>query len=914
MLLQFSDKLQYQLDAMATVVELFNGQPNAAGSSILELSVAGPSGLALTDKGLANSLMLADDKLLANCREMQKKNDIPESEALEYLRLDNGETVGSFPNFTVEMETGTGKTYVYLRTIYELNKQYGFKKFVIVVPSVAIREGVLKNLQITHDHYQGIYSHEACSFSVYDSGKVNELRNFAISNAIQILVINIDSFAKDSTDANGEQGDAKKKKAKGNVINQVRETGVRPIEFIQATNPIVIVDEPQNMETDIRKQAIARLNPLCTLRYSATPRNSYNLVYKLDPVRAYELGLVKQIGVDSVIEVSSANQAYLEIEGFKTGKRSLSAKLKIWVNGPNGPEKKPVTVKNGDDLYELSNKRETYKNGFIVNEIDAADGYVTFANELTVRVGKPQGTLTEAILQLQIETTVKRHFEKERKLRQRGIKVLSVFFIDRVVNYRAYDETGKPSKGKYALWFEEAFAKYCQLPDYQDLYPFGAEAAHNGYFSQDKQGHLKDSTERGSQEDIDTYALIMRDKEKLLDPAEPLRFIFSHSALREGWDNPNVFQICTLVETSSELKKRQEIGRGLRLAVNDQGERVMDRDLNRLTIIANESYEDFAKALQTEMESQGVAFKKSMVKNERDKVTVKLKKGYEADENFIALWERIKQRTRYRVNYSTEKLIEEAAAAIKKMPSVERPKIAIARADIAITENGVASKEVGRRTQAVEAKYVMPDFVGQIQAKTSLGKATVADVLLKAGRLQDAVNNPQAFIDQVTEAINGVKRALLVAGVEYLKVSGLDYEMRQFQIDDLKEVFESNVIAVQKQDKTLFSHIIIDSDSGPEKAFAQACEDNDDVHFYVKLPSWFMIETPVGTYNPDWALVYKNDEALYFVAETKDPKAAKNFDLLRPLEKLKIECGKQHFKQFEQVRFRVVGSLAELVS
>jgi type III restriction enzyme len=406
----------------------------------------------------------------------------------------------------------------------------------------------------------------------------------------------------------------------------------------------------------------------------------------------------------------------------------------------------------------------------------------------------------------------------------------------------------------------------------------------------------------------------MRDKEKLLDPAEPLRFIFSHSALREGWDNPNVFQICTLAESSSEMKKRQEIGRGLRLAVNDQGERVMDRDLNRLTIIANESYEDFAKALQTEMESQGVTFKKELVKNERNKVTVTLKKGYDADKNFLALWERIKQRTRYRVDYSTEKLIEDAAEAVKNMSTIDRPKIAVARADIAITEKGVASTEVGRRTQTVEAKYIMPDFVGQIQAKTSLAKATVASILLKASRLQDAVNNPQAFIDQVADAINTVKRQLLVGGVEYLKVAGLEYELRRFETDDLRDVFESNVVAVMKQEKTLFSHIVIDSESSPEKTFAQACENNDDVHFYIKLPHWFTIETPVGTYNPDWALVYKNDESLYFVAETKDPKAAQNLELLRPLERLKIECGKKHFKQFEQVKFKVVGNLTDLIS
>ena len=915
MQLQFSANQQYQLDAIKSVLDLFTGQPVGDGFGQMTMGADALSSLALTEKGLGNRLSVTPEQLLTNCRKVQAANGLPESDALEPLSSEAGVALGSFPNFTVEMETGTGKTYVYLRTIYALNKEYGFKKFIVVVPSVAIREGVLKNLQITHDHFQTLYNYEPCSFSVYDSGKVNALRNFALSNAIQILVINIDGFSKDSTDANGN-GDAPKKKSKGNVINQVRESGLRPIEFIQSTNPVVIVDEPQNMETDIRKQALARLNPLCTLRYSATPKNAYNLIYQLDPIRAYELGLVKQIGVDSVVELSNANQAYIAVEGFRTGKKSVSARVTIWVDSARGPEKKTIAVKNGDDLYSLSNQRETYKNGFIVNEIDAGEQVIRFANDVTVRHGSPQGTLTDAILKMQVEATIRRHFEKELRLKPLGVKVLSVLFIDRVANYRLYPEDGPTGKGKFALWFEEIFEQYRTKPEFASLYPFSADAAHSGYFSQDKQGHFKDTTEKGSQDDNDTYALIMRDKERLLDPAEPLRFIFSHSALREGWDNPNVFQICTLAETSSELKKRQEIGRGLRLAVNDKGERIFDRNLNRLTIIANESYEEFAKALQTEMEEQGISFKKDMVHNERDKVTVRLKKGYATDHNFLRLWEKIRTRTRYRVSYSTEKLVESAVAAIGKLPPTERPKVIIARADIAITSKGIEGTEVGRRTQIVETHYCMPDFIAQIQAKTSLSKSTVGAILLKSGRLQDALNNPQAFIDRVAGAINDTKKAMLVDGVEYIKVDGAVYEMHRFEDDNLMELFEANVVAVKKQDKTLFSHIVIDSSSGPERSFAKACEDNEDVHFYIKLPRWFLIETPVGAYNPDWALVYKNDQTLYFVAETKDTgtKEGINLSLLRPLEQLKIECGKRHFKQFEEVRFRVVKSLGELIA
>lgn len=918
MKLQFDANQDYQLEAIRAVVALFDGQPDASQSTVTRGDEL--SSLKLTETGTANHRVIDDTQWLKNLRTVQEAHRIELSATLATMQLDDGSAIGSFPNFTVEMETGTGKTYVYLRTAHELAKTYGFRKFVIVVPSIAIREGVLKSLQITKEHFQTLYDYERTEFMAYDSGKVNQLRHFALSDAIQILVINIDAFAKDTAERNGNGSAGRGGRSRGNVINQVRETGVAPIEFIQATHPIVILDEPQNLETDIRKQAIARLNPLCTLRYSATHRASYNLIHSLDPVRAYELGLVKQIGVDSVIGLKDANQAYVEVEGFRASKRSVSARLSIWVNQASGPTKKTVTVKNGDDLYTLSNQRDNYRDGFIVNEIDAAEGFVAFANDVRVRQGAPHGALTDAILRLQVEATIRRHFEKARKLHPMGIKVLSVFFIDRVANYRTYAEDGTVGKGKFAAWFEEIYEQYRAKPEFAGLLPHGATEVHNGYFSQDKRAVSPFETVTGkSNADAEgaAFELIMRDKERLLDLAEPLAFIFSHSALREGWDNPNVFQICTLAESSSEIKKRQEIGRGLRLCVNSNGERVRDRALNRLTVIANESYEDFASQLQTEMVEAGVRFKPEMVKNERDKVTVRLKKGYDTDSSFLDLWQKIRARTRYRVNYSTTELIEKAVARIKdKMPTIEPPKVAITRADIAIAAAGVTGTQTGFRTQTVEARYVMPDFVGQVQAKTGLAKSTVARILLDSGRLADAVNNPQAFIDHAAEAINAVKRQVLVDGVEYFKVEGLLYEMRRFEGDDLMDVFASNVKPVANQEKTLFSHIVIDSNSGPERQFAQACEDNEDVLFYIKLPRWFQIETPVGPYNPDWALAYRNDETLYFVAETKGTGAGDHvrLDLLRPIEELRIECGKRHFKNFEEVRFRVVNSLAELLT
>jgi len=924
--LQFDAHQDYQLDAIRAVVALFVGQPDASQTAVTREDEL--SSLALSETGIANRRVIDDEQWLANLNAVQKTHGLEPSGALATMTLDNGEPVGSFPNFTVEMETGTGKTYVYLRTVHELARTYGFKKFVIVVPSVAIREGVLSSLKITREHFQTLYDYERMDFMVYDSGKVNQLRNFALSDAIQILVINIDAFAKDSTDTSDEAtGGKAKKKTKGNVINQMRETGVKPIEFIQATHPVVIVDEPQNLETDIRKQALARLNPLCTLRYSATHRNAYNLIYSLDPVRAYELGLVKQIGVDSVIELKDANQAFIEVEGFKTGKRSVSAKISIWVNQAQGPAKKSVTVKNGVDIYALSNQREIYRNGFIVNEIDAGEGFVTFANDVRVALGRPHGALTDAILRFQIEATVRRHFEKAKKLHPMGIKVLSVFFIDRVANYRVYGEDGSTTKGKFAEWFEEIYAQYQARDEFSGLLSAEASTVHNGYFSQDKRAVSPFETLTGktnADAEASAFELIMRDKERLLGLEEPLAFIFSHSALREGWDNPNVFQICTLAESSSEMKKRQEIGRGLRLAVNQEGERVRDPAINRLTVIANESYEDFANQLQSEMVEAGVRFKREMIKNERDKVTVRLRKGFDTDPQFLALWERIRTRTRYSVTYKTEELVAKAASRIKaKMPTIERPKVALTRADIDVSSGGVVGKQTGYRTQTVEARYVMPDFVGQVQAKTGLAKSTVASILLETGRLSDAVNNPQAFIDHVSEITNAVKREFLVygdgtddSGVKYVKLDDAVYEMRRFERDDLMEVFASNVRAVEKQEKTLFSHIVIDSNSGPERAFAQTCEDNDDVLFYIKLPGWFQIETPVGSYNPDWALAYRNDKTLYFVAETKKTGAGDHvqLDLLRPIEDLRIECGRRHFKNFEQVQFKVVTTLNELVA
>ncbi|MFW6352603.1 MAG: DEAD/DEAH box helicase family protein, partial [Bacteroidota bacterium] len=550
MKLSFDSNLQYQQEAIKSITGLFEGQPPE--DSDLEYAFQKEEGVLNLINGVGNNLILSEDQILKNLQSIQTENELPVSSELAGM------------HFSVEMETGTGKTYVYLRTIYELFNQYGFKKFVIVVPSVAIREGVLKNLEITHQHFQNLYDNCPVHFQVYDSSKVSALRGFSSGNTIEVLVINIDSFAKDE-----------------NIINNPNDklNGQKPIEFIQSTNPFVIVDEPQNMETEKRIAAVNNLNPLCTLRYSATHRNIYNLTYSLNPVKAYDLGLVKQIEVDSIVEENSFNDAFVSVEAIKATKTKVTAKLAINVNDKGAVKKKSVNVKAGDDLYKLSNEREIYANGYIVEEIDASNNCISLSNGNVLYKGDTQGGLNDEIMKFQMRKTIEEHLKKELRLHQKGVKVLSLFFIDKVSNYRGYDEAGNAIHGKFAQWFEEIYKQYISTPAYQALDKHPVEQIHNGYFSKDKKGKIKD-TSGETKADDDTYSLIMKDKERLLDVENPLRFIFSHSALREGWDNPNVFQICTLNETKSDIKKRQEIGRGLRLAVDRNGNRIYDQNIN----------------------------------------------------------------------------------------------------------------------------------------------------------------------------------------------------------------------------------------------------------------------------------------------------------------------------------------------
>ncbi len=773
MKIQFDPDQQFQLDAVAAVTDLFDGQQQSAPEySVINMGdMAGLfAGHERTELGLGNRLLIDEVTLQKNTLAVQLRNDIEgraiHESPLQAWELFDGPANQSrnCPHFSVEMETGTGKTYVYLRTIFELSQSYGFQKFIIVVPSVAIREGVLKNIEITAEHFRALYNNLPFEHFVYDAKKVNRLRQFATSNTLQILVINIDAFRKNFTGTEAEQ--------KSNVIYKESDklSGRQPIEFVQAARPIVIIDEPQSVDsTDKAQEAIKALNPFCTLRYSATHRNLYNLVYRLDPVRAFELKLVKQIIVASAIAEGTANDAFVRVESidYKTG---IKAKLRIHVQSKEGPKEKTVTVKQGADLFTLSAERAIYAQGYSVAEINAEPGneFIRFNNGRTLRLGEECGGMRNDVWRTQIKHTIKRHLEKELQLRERGIKVLSLFFVDRVANYRDYDEAGHPVQGKFAAAFEAELTSFAKEERYSSLewlqQPVGKY--HNGYFASDKKGVLKD-TKGDTQADDEVYNLIMKEKERLLSLDEPLRFIFSHSALREGWDNPKVFQICTLNETRSAVKKRQEIGRGLRLPVDQNGLRVFDESVNKLYVMANESYEDFAKAHQTEYE-------------------------------------------------------EECGVTFGKVPIL---------------------------------KYEL--------------------------------------------------HRLLVDGIKYERIAGAgseaEWEMMLFKNEEL-----INYLTAIPVNKSVYEYVVYDSEV--EREFAKRLDERDDIKLFVKLPGWFTVDTPVGTYNPDWAILKHDDHALYLVRETK---GTKDFLKLRTSEADKVRCGQKHFEALG-VQFAVAVTADEI--
>ena len=1000
MKIQFNPDLTYQQEAISSITSIFEGQEVCRTNfTVAPLKSFGEGALLshadMNTLGIGNRLRLLDEDILANIRKTQLNNGLAPSEDLDAL------------NFTVEMETGTGKTYVYLRSIFEMNQLYGLTKFIIVVPSVAIKEGVFKSLQMMEDHFRTLYENVPFDYFVYDSQKLGQVRNFATTDAIQIMVINIDAFRKSFTDQTKEN--------KANIIHRPhdRMTGSRPIEFIQETNPIVIIDEPQSVATTPKsKKAIASLNPLCTIGYSATHIDKHHMLYKLDSVDAYEQKLVKRIEVAGIQVQDGHNRAYVKLLGVDNRHSPITARIELDVRQRSGEVKRMAkTVRSGYDLLDLSNGRDVY-DGYIINDIYCEQGneYIDFTSQdEIVPLGQAIGEVDpDQYKRLQIQKTIEEHLNKELRLRPRGIKVLSLFFIDRVANYRDYDEDGNPVKGKYAVMFEEEYRKAIRKPKYNTLFEgvdreTAAEGVHNGYFAIDKKkdstgaDRFKESSGEGKTlADESAYRLIMQAKEELLSFDSKLKFIFSHSALKEGWDNPNVFQICTLNETASTMKKRQEIGRGLRIAVNQNGERVHGFDVNTLTVMANESYEDFATQLQKEIEKdEGIKFgvvekhifanvlvlgddgtishlgteasaelfnhfkglgyidargkvqdtlrialknktldvppgyaeqarqianvlKKVAGKlniNDADKRTqVSVKRAILEGEEFKALWNRIKYRTTFRVDFDPEKLIQKCAEEIDKGLVVGKARFVYRKSQADITRGGVAMSDPTQSTHVYDARdFELPDLLTYLQNETNLTRRTLVAILKQSGSLPKFKNNPQKYIEQVAAIIKQQMREFVVDGIKYRKLGDSHvYAQELFETEELYGYLHKNML---ESTKSVYDHVVYDS--AVEAEFARQFESSDDIKVYAKLPGWFKIDTPLGSYNPDWAVLIEIDgqDRLYFVVETKGTPL---LGALRTAEQAKIKCGQAHFEAIgNEVQFTLANNFerfSEVVS
>ena len=969
MKLHFEPNLDYQQDAIEAVCSLFKGQETCRTVFTVTRDIYDAQqrlGFAQNDLGIGNRLTLLDDELLSNLRDIQLRNGLRPSEDL------------SSGDFTVEMETGTGKTYVYLRSVFELNQRYGFTKFIIVVPSVAIKEGVYKSIQMMEDHFRGLYANIPFDFFVYDSSKLGQVRNFATSPQIQIMIVTVGAINK--KDVNNLYKDSEKT------------GGEKPIDLIKATHPILIVDEPQSVDGGLEgrgKEALGMMNPLCTLRYSATHVEKHHMVFRLDAVDAYERKLVKQIEVASAGVEGGHNRPYVKLLAASNKRGIISAKVELDVQRGNRVDRVEMNVQDGDLLEQLT-ERAVYAN-CRVGEIRVEKGKENIelripGGEHWLRIGEAIGGVDQDQFHRQmIRRTIKEHLDKEVRLAPQGIKVLSLFFIDAVENYRSYSEDGSPIKGKLAIMFEEEYRRLAANPDYTSLFKevdlrTAPADVHGGYFSIDKKKigtqtvEMFRDTRGDTKADDDTYSLIMREKEKLLSLETPLKFIFSHSALKEGWDNPNVFQICALRNMGTERERRQTIGRGLRLCVNQQGERLRGFEINTLTVVATESYEAFADNLQKEIEKDtGIRFgiveqhqfaavsvvgqdgvisplgfdqskvlwqflrdtgyvdnkgkvqealKKALqdgtfnlpepfvaqlpqvkellrklagkleIKNADERKQVKTRQAVLNGEAFKSLWDRIKHKTTYRVFFDNEALLKQCIEAIKDSPLITRTRLQWRTADLAIGRAGVQAKEtaVALPITIEESEIELPDVLSDLQDKTQLTRKSVARILTESGRLDDFKRNPQQFIDQASEAINRAKRLVIVDGIKYQRLGEDHYYAQELFNEEELTGYLKNMLNVNK---SVYEQVIYQSDV--EGTFAEQLEKNEAVKVYAKLPSWFKVPTPLGTYNPDWAILIEKDgtERLYFVVETKSSLFT---DDLRDKESAKIKCGEEHFK------------------
>lgn len=869
---KFDPNQEYQLQAVNSVIDCFEGQEKTTAQTVAGLGLFGI---------YPNVLTLSEEEVLKNIQSVQKTQNLKLSgedkllmEDGDLLLAEDGSPIGlesSVKDISVEMETGTGKTYVYLRTIFELNQKYGWKKFIILVPSVAIREGVIKTLKITEDHFKELYANTPFRYYEYKSKNITQVRHFADSSVINIMVMTVGAFNKDA-----------------NVLYGARDQmqGEQPIEFIKKTNPILILDEPQNMEGDATRKALENFNALFRLRYSATHKNPYNLVHQLTPYDAYQLGLVKKIEVFSVTDDDSGtsvpHMVFVEAKPAKTAS-GIKAKVELaFVDADGNRKVKATNVKKSDDLTELTGNKAY--DGYVVSNIDAdapefgAEGKVHFTNGFILSRGTAINQNKEDIWRRQISETIRLHIEKKHKHKDFDIKVLSLFFIDKVANYEGAD-------GMIRKIFTEELSKV------KDVFALGQnsiDSLHTGYFAKKKDGSFIEQDSAIEKND-EAYELIMKDKERLLSFSEPVEFIFSHSALREGWDNPNVFNICTLNETTSSMKKRQEIGRGMRLCVNQDGDRIFDRRINLLSVVANISYADYVASLQAEFQEDGIYKTPQLPHNAKQRNKIALKPGFQKDENFKELWDRISKKTRYLVKVNTEALITNSAKGISEI-RLQKPHIRVERAGINISAEGIKSLVLGAEsgdTGATQTRTM--DCISEIKAHTRLTRSTIAEIVLKANNWEAFFNNPDRFVVEASKIIKQELVKTYVEQVSYEVISDA-YKAEEFKTI---ESYEDSTLAVTR---SIYDAIVHDSDV--EKNFALNLEQDERIKLFIKMPNWYKVETPVGGYNPDWAIVTaKRDlkgnesEKVYFVIETKG-----DVNNLRPTEKAKIESAKKHFE------------------
>ena len=1005
---------KFQADAAKAVVDVFAGQPYLTPTYMMDRG-SGYYQMSLTDDrdftGWSNQRIipeLNDQLILEHLQKIQRANQIEPSSRLEG-RAD-------CYNLTIEMETGVGKTYTYIKTMYELNRAYGWSKFIIVVPSIAIREGVYKSFEMTQEHFAEEYG-KKIRFFIYSSSQLTEIDRFASDSSINVMIINSQAF-------NAKGKDARRIYMK---LDEFRSR--RPIDIIAKTNPILIIDEPQSVEGKQTKERLKEFHPLLTLRYSATHKSDsiYNMVYRLDAMEAYNKRLVKKIAVKGITETgSTATNSYVYLESINLSKSDPTATIQFDVKQAKGTKPKSRIVKIGDNLYDYSNGLEEYKGGFVVKSIDGRDDSIEFLNGIKLYAGDVIGKVDEDQLRrIQIRETILSHIQRERQLFYKGIKVLSLFFIDEVANYRQYDAAGQPVNGKYATMFEEEYEDIIsslQLSIGEDDYikylnSIKASKTHAGYFSVDGKGKMINSKvgrRETTSDDVSAYELIMKNKELLLDrdpQRSPVRFIFSHSALREGWDNPNVFQICTLKQSSSDVRKRQEVGRGLRLCVNQDGER-MDtnalgndvHNVNVLTVIASESYDSFAKGLQNEM-ADAVADRpravtaelfigkviKDVQGNEQvidsdtahiihfdmivngyidrkgaltdkyyeDKANGEIKVAEEVADSaeavieiidsiydpkslqpenarsnnvelqvddeklampeFKALWSKINAKSVYVVDFDTDELIRKSVASLDSKLRVSRIYFRIESGamdniqskDALLTGTSfVKEKSASYGVTATASSNVKYDLVGKLVDETGLTRKAVISILqgIQPRVFDQFKDNPEEFILKAASLINDQKATAIIEHITY-DVLDERYGTNVFTDPTIKGKLGVNAMKAKKH---LYDHIVYDSSN--ERDFATDLDANVDVAVYVKLPDGFYISTPVGHYNPDWAIAFYEGSVkhIYFVAETKGSMSSMQ---LRLIEESKIHCAREHFKAISNgnVVYDVVDSYKSLL-